>query len=453
MKKETIFIQGMHCRSCEILIEDELVKIQGVKKVDISHKSGTATIYHTNKKLSLHDITQAVSSAGYSLGQNNERSGVISSNKQDYIDLGFALAIATILFFIVRELGFFNISVDGPGGYGNLAVVALVGITAGISTCMALVGGLVLGISARFTQSHPEATGAQKFIPHIFFNVGRVGGFFLLGGFIGMLGGAFQLSTGFIGALTMFIGVVMLFLGLQLIAIFPRLNNLSFTLPKSISRTLGITEKTQSDYSHIRSLALGVLTFFLPCGFTQALQLYAISTGSFLKGALVMVVFALGTVPGLLGVGGVTSLVKGSFARTFFKFAGVVVVGFAIFNVINGLNLFRVGIGGISSAVSEIQVNDPNVKLENGYQIVHMVQDDSGYSPNSITVKKGIPVKWIVKSTFPYSCASSLIMPKYNIRTLLTKEEQTLEFIPKEAEPVPFSCSMGMYTGVFNVIN
>ena len=41
------------------------------------------------------------------------------------------------------------------------------------------------------------------------------------------------------------------------------------------------------------------------------MQLYAMSTGSPITGALTMGVFALGTAPGLLGVG-LTSIVKGS---------------------------------------------------------------------------------------------------------------------------------------------
>ncbi|NCP77121.1 sulfite exporter TauE/SafE family protein [bacterium] len=45
------------------------------------------------------------------------------------------------------------------------------------------------------------------------------------------------------------------------------------------------------------ALGSGALTFFLPCGFTLAMQAYAITTGSFITGALTMMAFALGTAP------------------------------------------------------------------------------------------------------------------------------------------------------------
>jgi sulfite exporter TauE/SafE len=72
------------------------------------------------------------------------------------------------------------------------------------------------------------------------------------------------------------------------------------------------------------------------------MQLYAISTGSPIQGALTMGVFALGTTPGLLGVGGLTSIIKGEYSKLFFKTAGVIVVLLALFNVSNGLNLLGV---------------------------------------------------------------------------------------------------------------
>ncbi|MEI6118848.1 MAG: sulfite exporter TauE/SafE family protein [bacterium] len=74
------------------------------------------------------------------------------------------------------------------------------------------------------------------------------------------------------------------------------------------------------------ALVTGALTFFLPCGFTFAMQVYAISTGNFLQGALVMGIFALGTLPGLLSIGAVASFVKGNAAKYFYRFVGVLVL-------------------------------------------------------------------------------------------------------------------------------
>ena len=136
--------------------------------------------------------------------------------------------------------------------------------------------------------------------------------------------------------MTIGIGLVMIILGLQLTELFPRLSNKGITLPAGIAKFLGSIKKTKGIQSQ-NALVLGGLTFFLPCGFTQAMQLVAISSGSFVTGSIVMGLFAIGTTPGLLGIGGLTSVIKGKFAKIFFKFAGVLVILFAYITLVMGL--------------------------------------------------------------------------------------------------------------------
>ncbi len=441
METRTISIKGMHCKSCEILIEDELKKIKNIGKVDIHHKTGKATIQYKGT-VSQTDIVQAVQTAGYTLGEENSLA-LFSHNKQDYIDLGIAAIMVTLLYLILKELGIFNLNLIGQNNLKSLPVVFIVGLTAGVSTCMALVGGLVLGVASRFAQQNESASVGEKFIPHIFFNAGRIVSFFILGGLVGLIGSLFQLSPIGAGTLVVIVSVIMIILGLQLIGIFPRLMTVSISLPKGISRALGISSHGNKAYSHTNTMMLGALTFFVPCGFTQAVQLYAMTTGSFLQGAITLSVFALGTTPGLLSLGGATSFIKGK-SGLLFRIVGLIVIGTALFNMRNGLTL-----AGIKAQIRTPQVaqEDANVKIENGVQVVHMEQNAHGYSPNSFTVKKGMPVKWIVKSVYPYSCASSLVVQKLNIRALLTEKEQVFEFTPHEKGEIPFSCSMGMYSG------
>jgi len=448
-QKFIIPIRGMHCKSCEILVEEELRQVKGIKKVSVDHRRDIAEIYYHGASPDLNAINQAIEKAGYSVGKE-EKKGWFSKNKTDYQELGIAALFLLGLYFILKGLGLTSINIL-PSGDGGVTVplVLLIGLTAGFSTCMALVGGLVLGVSARHNELHPETTSMEKFRPHLFFNLGRVLGYAFLGGLLGLLGSTIQLSSFSLGILTIVVGLVMLTMGLQLIEIFPWAHKLKLTLPKGINRVLGIGGH-QKEYSHKNSMALGASTFFLPCGFTQAIQVIAISTGSFFYGALVMGLFALGTVPGLLTVGGLVSTVKGAFARKFFKFAGLVVLLFALFNISNGL-----GLAGLKLAYGQaenVNLNDPNVTLENGVQVVRMKELANGYSPNSFTIKQGIPVKWVIDAEAPYSCASSLVMSKFNIRKNLVKGENIIEFTPRETGRVPFSCSMGMYTGVFNVV-
>ncbi len=88
-------------------------------------------------------------------------------------------------------------------------------------------------------------------------------------------------------------------------------------------------------------LLVGVATFFLPCGFTQSMQLYTLSTGSFLNGGLTMLAFALGTLPVLALISFSSfSIQKSSKSGVFFKSAGLIVILFALFNLINSMVVF-----------------------------------------------------------------------------------------------------------------
>ncbi len=458
MKQEKICIKGMHCRSCELLVEDELLKVPGIKKAVVSQSAGTAEI-QCDCEIDPKQIEQAVTNAGYSLGVDEKT--FISRNPKVWRDLGIALFLALDLYIIANFFGLFHINFVSSNNYNSLPIVLLIGITAGFSTCMALIGGLILGASAKFAQKHPNATVLEKFKPHIFFNAGRIVSYFVFGALIGYLGSFFQLSNTLLGVLIIAVGGVMLLLGFQLLDVFPPLKKISISLPKGVSRFFGIKEQGQKEYSNKNALVLGATTIFLPCAFTQAMILFAMASGSAITGALALGVFAIGTTPGLLAVGGLSSIVKGTGARLFFKTAGIVVIFLALFNIQNGYNLTGLNISPQEVLATIFNPNvasatggeDPNVTLENGLQVVRMTQSGSGYSPNTFTIKRDIPVRWIINSTDPYTCAASIVSSQLSVRKSLGAGENIIEFTPTEVGTIKFSCSMGMYTGSFNVVD
>ncbi len=438
MKILKVPIRGMHCASCEVLIGESIKKIPGIKEVKVSQSKAEAVIEYSGTEPSEKAIYNAVQEAGYEVGQK-EKLPWVSSNPLDYKDLFKAALILLGIYIIADRLNLFNLDV-GSQNVGVM-VALFVGLVAGVSTCMALVGGLVLSLSARHAELHPEATPLQKFRPHLYFNFGRIIGYAFLGGLIGLVGSVFKPSNNILGLLTLVIGGVMIFFGLKLIEIFPVLKNKSITLPASIAKIFGL-HKEVKEYSPKSSMIMGALTFFLPCGFTQAMQLYAVSSGSFWKGMAIMGLFALGTAPGLLGIGGLTSVFKGRKARTFFMVAGLAVIMLGWNNIVNGSRLF----GGNVSPVGA-------VASSGDFQEIKMTQTGRGYSPNVLTVEKGRPVRWIIDSKSSFSCASSIVMPKFGISRTLKSGKNIIEFTPREVGEIPFSCSMGMYRGKFVVVD
>jgi sulfite exporter TauE/SafE/copper chaperone CopZ len=441
MKKITLPITGMHCRSCEIMIGSKLLKVPGVKQVQVSQKNSLADVYYETEEPNKQEMHQAVADAGYIVGVPGKLPW-ISKDTATYRDFTKAILLFIILYFVIQKLGLTELSVDSTNK--SFFMVLVIGLVAGVSTCMALIGGLVLSFTARHAEVHPEATKMQRFRPHLFFNGGRILGYTFFGGIIGLLGTAFKLSTPLLGFLTLLVGLVMIFVGLKLIEIFPKLREKSLTLPPSVSKFFGLQKDTQ-EYSHKGAMIAGALTFFLPCGFTQAMQIYAVSTGSFTKGAIIMGLFALGTAPGLLGIGGLSSFFQGKRARVFFMLAGIAVILFGFYSIQSSLLLLT----------PQEKTSTENVAPQNQNgetQEIRMTQDGRGYNPKNLTVTLGKKVRWIITSTNPYSCASSLRVPSYGIEKDLDAGENIIEFTPTKLGRIPFSCSMGMYRGVINVV-
>lgn len=110
-------------------------------------------------------------------------------------------------------------------------------------------------------------------------------------------------------------------------------------------------------------------------------------------------------------------------------------------------------VGNIRSNGATSQPISSTVTMENGVQIVRMTQTGRGYSPNQFTIKKNLSVKWIIMGTNTGFCSSSIVSSQLNMRMDLNVGENVFEFTPIKLGQIKFSCSMGMYTGYFNVVN
>ncbi|MFZ1626482.1 MAG: sulfite exporter TauE/SafE family protein [Candidatus Moraniibacteriota bacterium] len=327
MKTYSFHVSGMHCSACILLTESELTEHPKVSSARSSLKTHSVEVTGDFGDMNSEDIARELSALlekhGYRLSV--EKTAVT----KDWSDFKFALPIAigfAILFVAFQKAGIVNLVNTGSVSYGT---AFLIGVIASLSTCMAVVGGLVLSMSATFAKE------GDRVKPQLLFHGGRLVAFFLFGGVIGALGANFSLSTGATFILSLVIGLVMLVLGINLLDMFPWAKRLQPTMPKFLSKhAYGVSKLNHT----LTPLLVGIATFFLPCGFTQSMQLYILSTGSFMDGALTMFSFALGTLPVLVLISFSSfSIQQSSKAGVFFKSAGLIVILFAIMNIVNSL--------------------------------------------------------------------------------------------------------------------
>ncbi len=329
-KKYNFHVKGMHCSSCELVIESELMDMPNITKIKPSFKNNMVEIEgHFDEKTPeeiVSEISALISPHGYTISVEKQ---IHVFNKWDDFKIALPIALAFAFIFIyLQKLGMVNLINANNFNYGTAFVI---GFIASLSSCMAVVGGILLSMSATFAKE------GDRIKPQLLFHSGRIVSFFVLGGVIGMIGSAFTLSSTASFILGIIIGIIMLILGINLLDVFSWARKLQPSMPKFIaSRAYGV-----SKFNHtLMPLLVGIATFFLPCGFTQSMQLYALTTGSFLKGGLTMLSFALGTLPILALISFSSFSIKNSSkSGVFFKSAGLIVIMFAIFNIINSLVL------------------------------------------------------------------------------------------------------------------
>lgn len=321
MKKYTFYVSGTHCESCKIFIEDKLSSCDFIIKVDMNIGKELLSIetnVEKDKESLAKMLTELFKDRHYVVSLEKQKNK--KEVKKDFWKALLFGSFFLILFFVLQKSGILNF---GLGGTMSLTTAFLIGVVASLSSCLAVVGGLVLSLSAKVMESDKNN---KK--PVILFHVGRIVGFAFLGGVLGLLGEAFQINYIFSGILGLLAAIVMIFLGLNLLGI---LEKNGFTLPSSF---FSFFRKRGEGF--FGPLLLGVATFFLPCGFTQSMQITALSSGSFLSGSSLLLFFALGTLPVLLLLSfGASSFAEGKYASLFFKTAGVVVIGLGVFSFLS----------------------------------------------------------------------------------------------------------------------
>jgi hypothetical protein len=257
------------------------------------------------------------------------------------------------------------------------------------------------------------------------------------------------------------IALVMLYLALTILHIIPK-GMIPVRPPKALSHWIADLAENKHP---LAPFALGALTFFLPCGFTQSLQLVALASGSFVNGALIMGIFAIGTLPALIGISVISSNAKGAFSRMLLTCSGSLVLLLALFSLRSDLALTGIEVPfPVPTPMAAPSNLNPNLNLPpspppsaptpsaNDVQEVTMAVTPYSYEPSELQIRAGAKIRWIVDGTRASGCTRGIVIPSLGIQKILQPGENIIEFTaPSTPGRLPFSCSMGMVRGAFNV--
>ena len=288
MHKKILEIKGMHCISCELILSKGLKKIKWVELHQINHKKWLVEISYKNDA-DLEKVIDIITSHNFEVKSDNWND---STDKTQEILIKIVIFMWVISIFSLLSL--FDIYRFIPDTTQlNYFWAFVIWIIASLSTCLAVTWWLIAGFS-RAIQTW------SKFSAHLkvqwLFQYGRLVWFFIFWWLLGIIGQFFKFSLTATWFITFFVWILLVYLWLQIVWILPSITKLWVHLPKSFASK--IQKISDPKFSPI----VGALTFFLPCGFTQTVQLVAIASWDWLTAWLIMLFFALGTTPVLFSV-------------------------------------------------------------------------------------------------------------------------------------------------------
>lgn len=382
----------------------------------------------------------------------------------------------------------------------NLWIIFLTGLTTGGLACFAVQGGLLTSVIANQKETEVgeiedsleekaikklklKAQKREKYLkkmraksslstfdqldwmPVGMFLLAKLVSHAALGFFLGFLGDRLSLSLGVRLTFQMFTALFMFATAMNLLQVHPIFRFVMFQPPKFIQKMVRNSSKSKALFA---PAFLGFLTIFIPCGVTQAMEVLAINSASPIQGMLIMSAFVLGTSPIFAVIGVATAKLSEKWHNTFTKVASYLLIAMAIYSV-NGVLLVvnsPVTLQSITRPVTyffsddrfnlvgnSVQGGRNQALIQNGVQKVTIEALNSGYLPKYVSVQAGVPVELTVQSNGVYSCAADFVFKEFGISVFLgPTDSKTFTFTPTKKGKFTFSCSMGMYSGVMEVL-
>lgn len=418
-------IKGIHCQNCETTIQRALLKLPRVKEVTI--KNFIAHITY-EEPLTNDEIINAITQAGYitkaSYISNDLKDLEKTSNlKQSFLILTIIILIISLTYKIFG-FNIFNVipTIDSNITYTMLFLTGLLTSIHCVSMCGAI------NLIATLNQN-----SQNRFERPLKYNLGRLISYTILGGIAGLLGSILTINNIISGIIITIAGLAMFVMSLEMLGFF-RIPRIKFLTPKH--------KKTSNPF------LIGLLNGLMPCGPLQAMQLYALSTSSMLKGALSIFLFGLGTMPLMLLTSVIFTNLKSKNKILINNIASVLILVLSVLMLNRGLVALNINIPAFEGNTKYLT---PNILDDT--QVVEFDLSYNGYQNIKVGVDK--PVKMIIHVDKKYltGCNNSLTIPEYNINQELKVGDNIIEFYPTKEGTFIYTCWMNMLKNNIKVVN
>ena len=471
--EKSLKLNGLTCIACENKMNKKISGLPGVQKADISYVTQILKIAYYEDEITLETIKNTIVELGYEVekiipqdvntGENLvPQKGIKNILQNKLLQILGLIGLGVVVYTAIHHtIGFSFIPEISPNM--SYAVLFVVGLMVSLH-CVAMCAGINLSVCMTY-EYHGKKDGFwTKLIPGMLYNLGRVVSYTIIGGIVGALGSVISLSNTGKALVSLAAGVFMIIMALNMLNIFPWLRKINPHMPKIFAKKIYQQKKNKGPF------IVGLLNGLMPCGPLQAMQLYALGTGSLLAGALSMFVFSLGTVPLMFAFGALGTMLSSKFTKNMLKVSAILVIVLGLGMI--GRSLAFTGVSvvlpnsgqGVESTETDLDaaLNNEAVTVENTtdsvtdtqeeVQKITSVLESNSYPP--ITVTAGVMVEWTIQAAEGTinGCNKQMIIPEYDITQNLVVGDNVITFMPEESGTFGYSCWMGMIRSSITVV-
>ena len=423
MKRIYIKIDGIHCVNCENTIKYALLSDKKIKRVSFDGFIAIVTCENNTKE---NDLIKVINDLGYYTDKDNI-SDDINDLKNNIKLKEFVIILVSIIFicFILYKVFGYNIfnmipTIDSSVTYGMLFITGLLTSIHCISMCGS--------INLVATVNNDNKRNIKR---PLLYNTGRIISYTIIGGLVGLVGKIISFNNIINGIIIILASIVMLLMSLTMLNVIKvRFKFIKYKV------------------SNRNPFIIGLLNGLMPCGPLQAMQIYALSAGSVLKGALSMLLFGLGTVPLMLVTGVIFSSMKGKTKILINKIASVLILMLSIVMFNRGLLSLDIDIFKNNNYGDYVKTT-----IKGDYQEIEFDLEYDNYK--DIIVQKDIPVKIIINASKDKltGCNNEIIINEFGIKKKLEVGENIIEFTPKDTKTISYTCWMNMIKNNIKIID
>jgi sulfite exporter TauE/SafE/copper chaperone CopZ/phage tail protein X len=430
--------RGMHCHGCERVIETAARKLPGVRGAKADYPTEWVEVRYDPAEATPEQIRAAVERQGYRTltREQSQRRRRLTRIAGLVLGLG---GIGLLIYLDTHWIG--DAGAPDVSRHMSLDLIFLLGLLTGFH-CVGMCGGFVLSYTAEYARLERPSLHA-----HVLYGAGKTLSYTTIGALFGLVGAIVTFTPLLRGAAGIAAGLFLIVFGLNMLGLFAPLRRFRFALPGPLQRLV----ERRAARSH-RPFVIGLFNgLMIACGPLQAMYVMAAGTGSALEGAKMLLAFGLGTLPVMLSFGALSTLVSASLTHRLLMASGAIVVALGAVMINRGLILTGWGYDLRSMLEMRGTRAPPAPAPEAGVQTIEMTVLATGFSPNRFTLAKDVPVHWVIDGKELTNCNRRIVAPSLNLEFDVTPGRQTIEFTPREAGVIRWSCWMGMLRGEFDV--